>query len=63
MNYKKVGGIHFVKLGRFGFNFYWSRSKAAKIDACADRTFAQLQTVIGLRSAVNAHGQRVLCKL
>jgi len=25
MSYKKVGGIHFVKLGRFGFNFYVSK--------------------------------------
>jgi len=27
MSYKKVGGLHFVKLGRFGFSFYWSRAK------------------------------------
>ena len=25
MSYKKVGGIHFVKIWRFGFNFYLSR--------------------------------------
>jgi hypothetical protein len=25
MTYKKVGGLHFVRIGRFGFSFYWSR--------------------------------------
>lgn len=25
VTYKKVGGIHFVRVLRFGFNFYWSR--------------------------------------
>ena len=25
MTYKKVGGLHFVKIGRFGFSFYFSR--------------------------------------
>lgn len=27
-NYRKVGGLHFVKLGRFGFSFYVSRRVA-----------------------------------
>lgn len=27
MTYRKVGGLHFVKLGRFGFSFYWSRRR------------------------------------
>lgn len=27
MSYKKVGGIHFVKVWRFGFNFYVSKRK------------------------------------
>ena len=26
--YKKVGGLHHVKLGRLGFSFYWSSKKA-----------------------------------
>jgi hypothetical protein len=25
MSYRKVGGLHFVRLGRFGFSFYVSR--------------------------------------
>lgn len=25
MSYKKVGGIHFVRVWRIGFNFYLSR--------------------------------------
>lgn len=27
MSYRKVGGLHFVKLWRFGFSFYYSRPK------------------------------------
>jgi hypothetical protein len=29
MTMKKVGGIWFLKLGRFGFNFYISQRKTA----------------------------------
>lgn len=25
MSYRKIGGLHFVKVYRFGFSFYWSR--------------------------------------
>ena len=25
MSYKKVGGLRFVRIGRFGFSFFWSR--------------------------------------
>lgn len=25
MSYKKVGGLHFVRIGRFGFSFFRSR--------------------------------------
>lgn len=25
MSYRKVGGLHFVRIGRFGFSFFWSR--------------------------------------
>jgi len=24
MSYKKHGGLHFVRIGRFGFSFFWS---------------------------------------
>ena len=27
MSYKKVGGLHFVRIGRFGFSFFWSARK------------------------------------
>lgn len=27
MSYRKVGGLHFVRLGRFGFSFFVSRRK------------------------------------
>jgi len=27
MTYRKVGGLHFVRLGRFGFSFYVSKPK------------------------------------
>ena len=30
MGYKKVGGLHFVKLGRFGFSFWISKPKPNK---------------------------------
>jgi hypothetical protein len=25
MSYRKVGGLHFVRIGRFGFSFFMSR--------------------------------------
>lgn len=58
MSYKKVGGIHFVKLWRFGFNFYVSRSKAQKVERAADLAFARLAPAIGVKSRVE-NGQRV----
>lgn len=30
MSYKKVGGLHHVRIGRLGFSFYWKRVKRAK---------------------------------
>lgn len=30
VSYKKVGGLHFVKLGRLGFNFYLTKSDTTK---------------------------------
>lgn len=30
MSYRKVGGLHFVRLGRFGFSFFVSRRKTSK---------------------------------
>lgn len=27
MSYRKVGGLHFVRIGRFGFSFYISRAR------------------------------------
>lgn len=27
MSYKKVGGLRFVRIGRFGFSFYISRKR------------------------------------
>lgn len=29
MNYRKVGGLHFVQVGRFGASFYVKRTVAA----------------------------------
>ena len=57
MSYKKVGGIHFVKVWRFGFNFYLSRSKAKKVHDAIERAFAQFEET-GVRSRVIG-GQRV----
>jgi len=30
MSYKKVGGLHFVRIGRFGFSFFVSKKVNAK---------------------------------
>ena len=30
MSYKKVGGLHFVRIGRFGFSWFLSRKKAER---------------------------------
>jgi hypothetical protein len=58
MSYKKIGGIHFVKIWRFGFNFYLSRSRAQRVEIAVTRAFSSLEGY-GVRSRVNANGQRV----
>lgn len=30
MSYRKIGGLHFVRIGRFGFSFYISRRRAVQ---------------------------------
>jgi hypothetical protein len=30
MSYRKVGGLHFVRLWRFGFSFYVARSNLGR---------------------------------
>jgi len=27
MSYRKIGGLHFIRIGRFGFTWYWSKPK------------------------------------
>lgn len=58
MSYKKVGGIHFVKLWRFGFNFYVSRSNKARVERAADLAFARLAPALGVKSRVE-NGRRI----
>jgi hypothetical protein len=29
-SYKKVGGLHFVRVWRLGFSFYWASTSVAK---------------------------------
>ena len=29
MSYKKVGGLHFIRVGRFGFSFFSSKRRSA----------------------------------
>jgi hypothetical protein len=31
ISYKKVGGLHFVKVFRFGFSFYWSKTNKGEM--------------------------------
>lgn len=33
MTYRKIGGLHFVRIGSFGFSFFWSRSKRRNVSA------------------------------
>lgn len=35
MSYKKVGGLHFIKIGRIGFSFYVSKAPEKKISLAA----------------------------
>lgn len=58
MSYKKIGGIHFVKVGRFGFNFYVSRSDKARVERAADKAFTIVASTLGVRSRV-VNGRRV----
>lgn len=58
MSYKKVGGIHFVKVWRFGFNFYVSRSDKARVEKAANVAFARLGPAWGVRSRIE-NGRRV----
>lgn len=32
MSYRKIGGLHFVRLWRFGFSFYIARRRAQRED-------------------------------
>jgi hypothetical protein len=61
VSYKKIGGIHFVKLGRFGFNFYVSRSDKARVNAAfkaVERAILQPEPA-GVRSRIVPNGGRV----
>lgn len=29
MSYRKVGGLHFIRIGRLGFSWFWHRPKPA----------------------------------
>ena len=31
MSYRKVGGLHHVKVGRLGFSFYWKRALIRRV--------------------------------
>ena len=53
MTYKKVGGLHFFKCGRFGFSLFWSRSN---ISRAAERRWRRTQRRAELAAA--RHAQR-----
>lgn len=52
MTYKKVGGLHFVRLGRFGVSFFWSK---ARLSRAAERKLrAQQKRATRELAALNA---------
>lgn len=62
MSYKKVGGIHFVKVWRFGFNFYVSRSKRERVEEATNVAFSRLERVLqrpAVRSRIVPNGGRI----
>lgn len=55
VKYKKVGGIHFVRVLRFGFNFYWTR-KPVQLVSPPETSLKDARLI----SIKLANGQRVL---
>lgn len=55
VKYKKVGGIHFVRVLRFGFNFYWTR-KPVQLVSLPEAALKDARLI----SIKLANGQRVL---
>ena len=49
MSYKKVGGLHFVRIGRFGFSFFWS---SKRVSARAER---KLRAAARLQAGLNPY--------
>jgi len=47
MSYKKVGGLRFVRIGRFGFSFFWSRKLTPAEQARAERRARNLARLRG----------------
>jgi hypothetical protein len=50
LSYKKVGGLHFVRIGRFGFSFFFSKKGAerAKRDLRRKRNLARLRAAASM---------------
>lgn len=38
-SYKKVGGLHFIRLGSLGFSFFMSKKKKKLVDSLAKRPY------------------------
>ena len=49
MSYKKVGGLHFVRIGRLGFSFFWSRKTRAQLVAETARAERRAENLARLR--------------
>jgi hypothetical protein len=53
MTYRKIGGLHYITLGRLGFCWYWQRPKAlstrqAQVELPLDRASSRVQASWGL---------------
>lgn len=46
MSYRKVGGLHFVKLGRFGFSFYWSKRERVQREPLSPEVYDAMMSAL-----------------
>jgi hypothetical protein len=42
MSYRKVGGLHFVRIGRFGFAFYFTRRRTKSFNCAQEACLGKL---------------------
>lgn len=60
--YKKVGGIHFVRVLRFGFNFYWTRKPVTVVKEEPGVLMTRESYPYYIRSVLMSDGSRRLIR-